>query len=144
VSLEAAAEGYEYFDVAADVGVHAWGETVAGCLRQCALGVFDLIVPTGAVEPVETREVAARGPAIEVLLVNWLNECLYVHDLEGFVVHDVEMPQVTGTGIHSVLHGEPVDPARHPRGTVVKAATFHGLEVVERPGRVAARVILDI
>ena len=76
--------------------------------------------------------------------MNWLNECLYVHDLEGFVVHDVGLPQVTGTGIHGVLHGEPVDPARHPRGTVVKAATFHGLEVVERPGRVTARVILDI
>jgi SHS2 domain-containing protein len=139
-----AAEGYEYFDVAADVGVHAWGETLAGCLRQCALGVFDLIVPTRAVVPTETREVAARGGAVEALLVNWLNECLYLHDLEGFVVHDLETPQVTETGIHGVFHGEPVDPGRHPRGTVVKAATFHGLEVVERPGRVTARVVLDI
>jgi SHS2 domain-containing protein len=138
------AEGYEYFDVAADVGVHGWGETLAGCLRQCALGVFDLIVPTRTVEPVETREVAARGAAADTLLVNWLNECLYLHDLEGFVVHDVETPHVTGTAIHGVLHGEPVDPARHPRGTLVKAATFHGLQVVERPGRVSARVVLDI
>lgn len=137
-------EGYEYFDVAADVGVHAWGETLAACLRQCALGVFELIVPTGAVAPMETREVAARGGAVETLLVNWLNECLYVHELEGFVVHDVRMPEVSGTRLHSVLHGEPLDPARHPRGTVVKAATFHGLEVVERPGRTTARVILDI
>jgi SHS2 domain-containing protein len=138
------AEGYEYFDVAADIGVYAWGPSLPGCFRQCALGVFNLIVPTGAVEPAETREVAARGAAIETLLVNWLNECLYVHDLEGFVVRDVEMPQVTATGIHGVLHGEPVDPGRHPRGTVVKAATFHGLEVVEAPGRITARVILDI
>ena len=30
VSLEAAVEGYEYFDVAADVGVHAWGQTAGG------------------------------------------------------------------------------------------------------------------
>jgi SHS2 domain-containing protein len=137
-------EGREYFDVAADVGVHAWGETLAGCLRQCALGVFDLIVPTRAVEPVETREVAARGAAVETLLVNWLNECLYVHELEGFVVCDVAMPEVSGTSVHSVLRGEPLDPARHPRGTVVKAATFHGLEVVQQPGRVSARVVLDI
>ena len=138
------AEGYEYFNVAADVGVHAWGETLPACLRQCALGVFELIVPTRAVEPVETREVAARGAAVEVLLVNWLNECLYVHELEGFVVHDVEMPEVSGTGLHSVLHGEPVDPARHPRGTPVKAATFRSLEVVESPGGTAARFILNI
>jgi SHS2 domain-containing protein len=137
-------EGYEYFDVAADVGVAAWGEDLPGCLRQCALGVFNLIVPTLAVEPLEGREVAARGPSVEALLVNWLNECLYVHDLEGFVISDLSRPEVTTTGVHALLRGEPVDPARHPRGTVVKAATFHGLEVRETPGRVSARVVLDI
>ena len=137
-------EGYEYFDVAADVGVAAWGEDLPGCLRQCALGVFNLIVPTQAVQPTETREVAARGASADALLVNWLNECLYVHDLEGFVVSDVATPEVTATGVHALLRGEPVDPSRHPRGTVVKAATFHGLEVSEMPGEVRARVILDI
>ena len=53
-------------------------------------------------------------------------------------------PEVTATGVHALLRGEPIDPARHPRGTVVKAATFHGLEVRETPGRVSARVVLDI
>jgi protein archease len=136
-------EGYEYFDVAADVGVAAWGQDLPGCLRQCALGVFNLIVPTAAVQPIESREVAARGGSVDALLVNWLNECLYVHDLEGFVVSDVVRPEVTATGVHAMLHGEPVDPTRHPRGTVVKAATLHGLEVSQLPGRVSVRIVLD-
>jgi SHS2 domain-containing protein len=130
--------------VAADVGVHAWGQDLGACLRQCALGAFNLIVPTETVQAVESREVSARGASVEVLLVNWLNECLYVHDIEGFVVRDVTAPAVTAASVHGILHGEPVDPARHPRGTIVKAATFHGLEVVEGPGQVTARVILDI
>jgi SHS2 domain-containing protein len=138
------AEGYEYFDVAADVGVHAWGEDLGACLRQCALGVFNLIVPTDTVQAVESREVAARGASAETLLVNWLNECLYVHDIEGFVVRDVTSPAVTAASVHGILHGEAVDPARHARGTVVKAATFHGLEVIETSGHVSARVVLDI
>ena len=137
-------EGYEYFDVAADVGVAAWGKDLPGCLRQCALGVFNLIVPTAAVQPIESREVAARGGSVDALLVNWLNECLYVHDLEGFVVSDVATPEVTATGVHALLRGEPADPSRHPRGPVVKAATYHGLEVSQAPGRVSARVVLDI
>jgi SHS2 domain-containing protein len=137
-------EGYEYFDVAADVGIAAWGADLPGCLRQCALGVFNLIVPTDAVQPVESREVAARGPSLEALLVNWLNECLYLHDLEGFVVSDVARPDVTPTGVHALLRGESVDPARHPRGTLVKAATFHGLELRKGRDRVSARVVLDI
>ncbi len=138
------AEGYEYFDVAADVGVRAWGEDLGGCLRQCALGVFNLIVPTAAVQAVERREIAARGASAEALLVNWLNECLYVHDIEGFVVRYVTLSEITAASVHGILHGEPVDPARHPRGTVVKAATFHGLEVTEVSGQVRARVVLDI
>jgi len=137
-------EGYEYFDVAADVGIVAWGEDLPGCLRQCALGVFNLIVPTDAVKPMESREVAARGASVDALLVNWLNECLYVHDLEGFVVSDVATPEVTPAGVHALLRGEPVDPSRHPRGTIVKAATFHDLEVRQMPGQVRARVVLDI
>lgn len=138
------AEGYEYFDVAADVGLSAWGEDLPGCLRQCALGVFNLIVTIDAIQPLESREVAARGPSVEALLVNWLNECLYVHDLEGFGVADVTRPEISAAGVHALLRGEPIDPARHPRGTIVKAATFHGLEVKETPGRVSARVVLDI
>jgi SHS2 domain-containing protein len=46
--------------------------------------------------------------------------------------------------VHAVLRGEPFDLTRHPRGTLVKAATLHGLEVKRAPGRVSARVVLDI
>jgi SHS2 domain-containing protein len=137
-------EGYEYFDVAPDVGVAAWAEDLPGCLRQCALGVFNLIVATDAVQPLETREVSARGASVDVLLVNWLNECLYLHDLEGFVVSDVTRPEVGANWVHALLRGEPVDPSRHPRGTVVKAASFHGLEIVETADRLSARIVLDI
>jgi SHS2 domain-containing protein len=136
-------EGYEYFEDAAGVGVVAWGEDLPGCLRQCALGVFNLIVPTPAVQPTESREVAARGASVDALVVNWLNECLYVHDLEGFAVSDVARPEITATGVHALLRGEPLDRSRHPRGRAVKAAASRGLEVKERPGRVSARVVLD-
>ena len=137
-------EGYEYFDVAADVGVAAWGEDLPGCLRQCALGVFNLIVPTESVRPIESREVAARGGSVDTLLVNWLDECLYVHDLEGFVVADVTPPEVTDRGVHALLRGESIDPSRHSRGVVVKVTGFRGLEVSEAPGRVSIRVVLNI
>jgi len=137
-------QGFEYFEVAADVGVHAWAPDVPGCFRQCALGVFNLIVPLEAVEPVELREAAAQGETPEALLVNWINECLYLHDIEGFVLRDLDRPRVDGTRIHAFLRGESVDPERHPRGILVKAATFHELEVIQEPGRVGVRLVLDI
>jgi len=137
-------EGWEYFEVAADIGVHAWGADLAACFRQCGLAVFNLMVPLDAVRPEESREVGAQGETPEALLVNWVNELLYLHDVEGFVAHDLARPEIDGTRLHVTLTGEPVDPGRHPRGSVVKAATFHQLVLDEQPGRVSARLILDI
>ena len=137
-------QGFEYFDVAADIGVHAWGPDLAACFRQCGLGVFNLIVPLAAVRPEEPREVSAQGDTPEALLVNWVNELLYLHDVEGFVACDVGRPEIDRNRIHVTLTGEPVDPRRHPRGTVVKAATFHHLALDHRPGRVSVRLIVDV
>jgi SHS2 domain-containing protein len=135
---------YRYFEVEADIGVEADGPTLEACFRQCALAVFNLIVPLDAVVPVEEREVGAQGDTPDTLLVNWINELLYLHDVEGFAVRDVELPQLAGTRLHARLTGEPVDPGRHPRGRQVKAATFHQLAVVSEPGTVKARLVLDI
>lgn len=137
-------EGWEYFEVEADVGVEARGPTLEACFRQCALAVFNLIVPLDAVVPVEEREVGAQGETPDALLVNWINELLYLHDVEGFAVRDVELPRLAGTRLHARLTGEPVDPGRHPRGIQVKAATFHQLAVVSEAGKVSARLVLDI
>lgn len=136
--------GYDYFDVAADVGVAAWGPTLAEAFAQTALGVFALIVEPRSVEPRESREVRAQGENREALLVNWLNECLLLHDIEAFVVNRIEFPVFEATRLHGRLWGEEVDPTRHRLGTVVKAATFHGLEIGEADERWEIRVILDV
>jgi SHS2 domain-containing protein len=142
--MTAAPEGWEYFEVAADVGVRAWGPSLEACFRQCALGMFNLMVPLEAVSATETREVGAQGETPETLLVNWLNELIYLQDVEGFAVRDLTLSPVEGERLHARLVGEPIEPARHPRGVLVKAATFHELALERAPGRVSARVILDI
>ena len=137
--------GYDYFDVAADVGVTAWGPTLAEAFAQAGLGVFALIVDPAGVQERESREVRAQGESVEALLVNWLNDCLYVHDIEGFVAKRIEFPVFEAQRVHSLLWGEPLDLPRHRVGTVVKAATFHDLQV--RPaeeGGWEIRVVLDI
>ena len=136
--------GFDYFEVAADVGVEAWGADVGACFRQCALAVFNLIVPLEAVAPAETRESAAQGETLETLLVNWINECLYIHDIEGFVLRDLDPPRIEAGRVYAILRGEPVDPGRHPRGILVKAATYHALALEHGPDEVSARLVLDI
>ena len=75
-----------------------------------------------SVEERETRAVRAHGVDPVDLLVNWLNECLYVLDVEGFVARRVEFVafvlNASALGgeplrLHCLLHGEGAEPARH-------------------------------
>src|SRR5262245_10300536 len=136
--------GYEYFDVEADVGVRAWGPTLAVAFAEMARGVLALaIAPDEAVER-DQREVRAQGDTRETLLVNWINECLYVHEIEGFATRRVEVTAFAGDSVHGLLHGEEIDPGRHRPGTVVKAATHHQVSVQETPGEVEVQLIVDV
>lgn len=136
--------GWAYFDVEADVGVTAWGPTLADAFAQAALGTLALAVVPDGVEEREQREVRAQGDSPEALLVNWIDACLYVHEIEGFAVRRVELTRLERGVVHGLLHGEPIDPARHRLGTVVKAATRHRLRVADTPGRAEVNVILDV
>ncbi|PYN81423.1 MAG: archease [Candidatus Rokuibacteriota bacterium] len=142
--MSACESGWEYFETEADVGVRAWGSTRAEAFAQAALGVFALIVKPDEVGEHEHREVRAQADSPERLLVGWINECLYVHEIEGFVVRRVEVDACTATLVHGVLHGEEIDTARHRLGTIVKAATLHRVMVSDLGGLHEVRVIVDV
>ena len=136
--------GWEHFEVEADVGVRGWGDTRAAAFAQTTLGVFALLVEPAEVDAREQREVRAQADGPESLLVAWIDECLYVHDIEGFVVREVEMTVCSDTLAHGLLRGEPIDPARHHLGTVVKGATYHTVAIGVRDGVHEARIIVDV
>lgn len=136
--------GHETFEVEADVGIRAWAPTLAEAFAQAALGVLALIVPPEDVEPRERREVRAAGDSPETLLIEWINECLYVHEVEGFAVRRAEVVAMTASTVHGLLHGEPLDTSRHRTGTVVKAATHHGVAVRQVNGRHEVSIVVDV
>jgi SHS2 domain-containing protein len=136
--------GYDYFDVEADVGVRAWAPTRAEAFAQAALGVLALVIAPDGVHAPETREVRAQGENPETLLVSWVNECLYVHEIEGFAVRRVEVDTLTDRLAHGLLHGEPIDLTRHSAGTVVKAATLHRVSVSEEAHVHVVTLVVDV
>jgi SHS2 domain-containing protein len=69
------------------------------------------------VEEGDVREVRAHGETVEALFANWINECLYVHEVEGFAWRRIEFavfdaePRAGAEPmrLHSMLHGAVVD-----------------------------------
>src|SRR5262249_39898272 len=138
------AAGWEHLESDAQMGVHAWATTRAGAFAQAALGVFALIARPEEIQEREHREVRAQADSPERLLVGWINECLYVHEIEGFVVRRVEVDACTESVVHGVLHGEEVDAERHRLHGTVKAATLRGVAVTESSGLHDVRVMMDL
>ena len=137
--------GWEHFEVEADVGVRAWGDSRGAAFAQAALGVLALVVDPASVRGSEGRAVRAQAESPEALLAAWVDECLYVHEIEGFVAADVEVTECSETVVHGRLIGEPLDPGRHRLGTVVKGATLHGISVIfDGRARHEVRIIVDV
>jgi len=94
--------------------------------------------------------VRAHGAEPSGLLVNWLNECLYVLDVEGFVARRVEFLTASLDAaalggeplrLHCLLHGEEVDTARHVARESVGSIAEMGAAVTKGSGEFEARVI---
>ena len=135
--------GFEAFDHTADVGLRAWGPDLPAALAQAGRGLFNLLVPLERVRETLARDVAVEAADPEALLVAWLDELLFVFETERLVFCRLEVAQPSPRAIAAIAHGEPFDPERHRGGVVVKAVTYHQLEVHAGPPA-RLRVILDI
>lgn len=136
--------GYEYFEAGSGVGVRAWGPDRGTAFAEAARAALALVVEPAGIEDRESREVRAQAESPERLLVSFVNECLYVHEIEGFAVSAVHVAGCTDTMAHGLLRGEPLDGDRHRTGAVVKAAMSHGLSLVEHSDRTAVALVLDV
>jgi SHS2 domain-containing protein len=128
------------------------GGNLPEAFAQVALGVFALVADPASVEERDAREVRAHGTAPETLLVNWLNECLYVLDVEGFVARRVEWslfaldtaaPGGEPLRLYCRLHGEDLDPVRHIPRETVRGIRAEGAAVLEVGNGSEARVIVQ-
>jgi SHS2 domain-containing protein len=103
------------------VELRATGACLSEAFARIALDLFAAAVDPPTVEDKDVREVRAHGAGVPALLQTWLQECLYVHEVEGFACRAVEFvvfDAAPGAGgetvrLHAILKGEEIDPARH-------------------------------
>lgn len=136
--------GFELLEHTADVGVVATGDTLAEALSWVAVGMFSVIADLDNVEPRESIEVSVNSTGIDTLVVDWLNELLYTYEAKGFLPREFQVSvDEPGNSLVAQCVGEPLDPARHEVLTIVKAATYHNLQVSHN-GQWRIQVILDV
>ena len=140
----AEASGFEILEHTADIGFRAWAADASGLFVTSARALFEIAADLHDVHPAESREIVVDGEDYESLLVNWLSELVSLFDAGLFAHHEFEVQAISPPRFVCRCTGEPRDPARHPWRLIVKAVTYHQLEVAQRYGQWEARVFLDI
>jgi len=133
---------FKFIEHTADVGLIAYGETLAEAFANAAYGMFSIIAELDAVKENESRSVEITGDDLEGLLFEWLNSLVYLFDVEMLLFRSFDIIELDRCHLRVTCHGEKYDPSRHQLKTGVKSATYHMLEVDGEKNQV--QVIFDI
>ncbi len=133
---------FEYFEHTADVGIIAYGSTLAEIFSEAASGLAGVVCDLDTVRAVEVRAITVDAQDLEGLLVAWLSEMLFYLDSEQLLLceHDITIEE--GWTLRSTSRGERMDPERHGLKGGIKAVTYHMLEINREKGY--AKVLLDV
>ena len=135
---------YELFDHTADIGLRVVADDLDGLFRDAATGFFSLIVEEiPDREPLERLHFEVEADRDDHLLVDWLNELLFVFDSRGLLLDRFEVSVVNGK-LEADAIGRQLDAAHDRLLREVKAVTYHGLRLERTERGWLAEVILDI
>ena len=133
---------FEFIEHTADVGLIAYGKTLAEALANAAYGMFSIITEPDTVREVESRSVEVSEVDTEALLFEWLNSLIYYFDVEMLLFGSFDIVEFKEGHLQAICRGEKYDPSRHHLKTGVKSATYHLLEVDREKNQV--QVIFDV
>jgi len=126
----------------ADMGLVAYGKSLAEAFANAAYGLFSLIIEPNKVKEKESRKVTVQAQDMESLLFSWINELIYIFEVERLLFKSFDITEFTGRSLEATCWGEKYDPSRHQLKTGVKSATYHMLKVDGEKNRV--QVIFDV
>ncbi|MBI5409661.1 MAG: archease [Nitrospirae bacterium] len=146
---------YEQIDTSGDVGLRIWGDSMEELFENAAEGLSDLITDVSGIKEAEKKQVALNAEKNEDLLINWLNELIFLFDTYGFIgrrfVVNISPPLPSpakggkeGITLTSKISGGIFAPEVNESRLLIKAATYHNLSVKKVNSGWEAVVIFDI
>lgn len=130
------AKAYEYFDVTADVGFLAYGNTLNEAYENAGLAMFNVITNTKKVNEKKSFDLVIESEDLVSLLYDYLEELLFLQETEFifFSNFEVNIEKICGNAecyysLKGIAIGEDINWNKHDHGSEVKAITFHKMQV---------------
>jgi SHS2 domain-containing protein len=134
---------FEVLEHTADIGFRAWGDSWRQLVENASLALVSIYLDNSAAEPRESIAIAVSGEDRESLLVNWLNEIVYLVDGLSIAVRSVLVDEIGESHLTGRALGEPRS-ERHPTRLIVKGVTWHQLKVERGNQGWCCEVYLDV
>jgi len=137
---------FEFFDVTADAGYKAYGNTLEESFENAALAMFEVMTDTNSIKPEIERKIHVESEDEYALLYDWLSEFLVILDSE-FLVFSKFKVNIEKKGdeysLNGTAWGEEFNLKKHESRAEVKAVTYHLMDVKKNENYMV-QVILDI
>ncbi len=133
-------QGYEELEHAADWSFQVRGRDLRELFVNAAGAITRLEHGDKTGNAAITRELQVQGMDRESLLVNWLNELLYLAQARREVYRGFEIIEINDTHLRARVSGAPEqNPQRR-----IKAVTFHTLEIKKTTRGWEATLVVDV
>ena len=123
-----------------EVELRLEAETLGELFAEAARALAELQGGPPAGSPDVREEVRLSAPDRDALLVDWLNELVFLSERHKAIFGDVRVQAIEEGSLVASVAGRTTEEL----GLHVKAATFHGLDVRETPAGFVANVVLDV
>jgi len=135
---------FEFLDHTADIGLIVNGEDLKALFENAGEALFHLITDLRKVRRRTQRRIEIGGESLERLMVDWLTELLYLHEVENLLFKGFKVESVGEDGLRAEVRGESFREGVHVIKTEVKAVTYHQIDVRKENRHWKAQIILDL
>ncbi len=132
-----------YIEHTSDVGFEVEEDSIEGLFSTAALAMYGFMIDPFEIETSVKRDVDIQSEDLESLMFDWIDELIFLFESEKIVFKKFDL-RIDDFHMIGTCEGGIFDPTRHETGIVVKAVTYHMMEVKKRRGIWNARVILDV
>ena len=136
---------FEYIDHTADLGIRVRGETLQELFTNAAHALLETVAVLDSIDPIEQFQIHVEAESVAELMVAWLDELIFRHEVDEVFFKHVEISEISETRLSACVYGEPADFTKHVVFTEIKSVTYHQLSVSQSTdGEWTANVIFDL
>lgn len=134
---------YEFLDHPSEALIRVTGKTHEEIFVDSATALFELMTNTKQIQPDLHFDVELAAPDALLLLVDWLNQLIFLHEVENVFLCEFQVQIRSGWNLKAKTGGQKIT-ADQERRLQAKSATYGLLQWNETPQGHQVQFVIDI